>query len=180
MTEEHNMVLSELADHLVGKYGAKPVLHLAELIRDPQLAEKLADELERATTTPRQSKARSKTQRADRVGMAVLKELRLSDPEKHAAVAEVRSHLLTHTILPSMNELRNFAFRHNLSIGKASSRKAAIAPFLRSLSQLSTSEILSICDSTTQSDVNDRSLDRWRDVIVSPRPVNSNTTATES
>lgn len=105
--------------------------------------------------------------------MSVLNDLRLSDPEKHSLVAEFRHQLMSRAILPSMGDLRRFAFRHNLSIGKASSRTAAIAPFLRSLSQLSTTDIASLRDSLIQFDANDRSLHRWREVIVRPQPSES-------
>ena len=65
-----------------------------------------------------------------------------------------------------MDEVRRFARMHDLSIGKASSRNAAIAPFLKSLAQLSTQDITSLRDSIIQFNVNDRSLDSWRQVIV--------------
>ncbi len=105
--------------------------------------------------------------------MAVLKDLRSSDPEKHSVVAEIRRQLISRTILQSMDELRRFAMMHDLSIGKASSRNAAIAPFLKSLSQLSVPEITLLRDAVIQSNVNDRSLDQWRDVIVRSRPSKS-------
>ena len=171
MTDEYNITMLAALDRLVARYGARPVIRLAELIRDPERAEDLAAQLESAAARATKRRARSKSQRGDRVGMAVLKALRLSDPEKHAVVAEIRRELLEGTILSSMDGLRRFAMMHDLSIGKASSRIAAIAPLLRSLSQLSTPEILSLHESIIQSDVDDRSLERWRDVIVrSPRP----------
>ena len=102
--------------------------------------------------------------------MAVLRELMLSDPEKHALVAEIRLELVSGTILPSMGDLRGFATIHDLSIGNASSRTAAIPPFLRSLSQLSMAEISSLRDSVIRPNADDRSLDKWRDVIVRPLP----------
>ena len=165
---------------LVARYGPRPVIRLAELIRDPQRAEGLAAALEDAAATAPRGKASSRSQRADRVGLAVLKELRLSDPEKHAALSEVRRQLLSRTILSSMDELRRFAMMHDLSIGKASSRTAAIAPFLRSLSKFETLEVLSLRDSIAHSSVDDRSLDKWRDVIVRPRSHKSDAAETNS
>lgn len=174
MTDEYDMTMLAALDRLVARYGPRPVIRLAELIRDPHRAEDLAAQLENAAARAPKGKARPKTQRTDRIGMAVLKELRLSDPEKHAVVSEIRRELLAGTILSSMDGLRRYAMMHDLSIGKASSRIAAIAPFLRSISQLSTPDILSLRDSIIQSDVDDRSLDRWRDVIVRPLPTRSN------
>ena len=98
--------------------------------------------------------------------MGVLNDLRMSDPDKHAVIAEIRSHLISGKILHSMSELRNFARRNNLNIGKSSSRSAAISPLLRSLSNLPITEIVSLRDSMVDFNSDDRSLARWRDVIV--------------
>ena len=156
-------------DRLVARYGPDLVTRLAELIRDPKQAEELATALESAAARAPQKKARPRSQKTDRVGMGVLNDLRLSDPQKHSVVADIRRQLISRTVLKSMDELRRFARMHELSIGTASSRNAAIAPFLRSLSQLPTPEIVSLRNLIIQSDVNDRSLDMWRNVIVRPR-----------
>ena len=169
MTDEYDMKMLTALGRLVGQHGAHPLMGLAQLIRDPERAEELASALERAAARPSRGNGRPKSQRTDRVGMAVLRELR-SDPEKHAVVSEIRHQLISRTILPSMDDIRRFAMMNDLSIGKASSRTAAIAPLLRSLSQLSTPEILRLRDSIIQAAADDRSLDRWRDVIVRPRP----------
>ena len=173
MIEEDDIAMMAELDRIVARYGAASVTRLAELIRDPQRAEELAAALESAAARPPRSKSRTKSPRADRVGMAVLNELRLSDPEKHSVIAEIRRQLISRTILQSMGELRRFARMHDLALGKASSRDAAIAPLLRSLSQLSTPEIVSLRDFIIQSNVDDRSLERWREVIVRPRPSKS-------
>lgn len=180
MIEEYDIAILSSLGRLVDRYDPRRLIRLAELLRDPQRARGLADALEDAAATALRGKASPKGQKSDRVGMAVLKELRLSEPEKHSALAEVRHQLLSRTILSSMDELRRFALMHDLSIGKASSRTAAIAPFLRSLSKLETSEILSIRDSITHSDSDNRSLDRWRDVIVRPRFHKTNAAKTNS
>ena len=169
MSEENDAALLAALDRLVARYGPHGATRLAELIRDPERAEELAVALESAAARTRQRQAKPRPQRTDRVGMAVLNDLRMSDPQKHAVVAEIRRHLLSGTTLQSMNELRRFARIHDLSIGKASSRNAAIAPFLKSLSELATPEIVSLRDSMLQSAVDDRSLEMWRSVIVRPR-----------
>ena len=178
MIEEYNSAMLAALDRLVARYGPHQATYLAELLRDPKRTEQLAAALEIAAATAHRGKSKPKTERSDRVGMAVLKDLRLSDPDKHAVIAEIRSQLIASTILSSMDQLRRFAMMHDLSIGKTSSRTAAIAPFLRSLSQLSTPEIVSLRDSIIHSNVDDRSLDRWRDVIVRTRP--SKSTAEET
>ena len=163
-------ILTELK-RIVARYGPGTGIRLAELIRDPKRAEELASALESMTAVQfSQSKARPKLPTTDRVGMAVLNSLRLSDPEKHSLVAEIRRELLSGRLLPSIDEFRRFARMHGIAIGRASSRYAAIAPFLRSLSQLSTPEIVSLRNSLIHSNASDRSLARWREVIVKPRP----------
>ena len=169
MIEENDVAIVHALDRLVARYGFRSANRLVELIRDPKRAEELATVLELAATRARQSKSRSRGKKSDRVGMGILRELRTSDPEKHAVVAEFRSQLISRSILPSMYELRRFAMMNDLSIGRASSRTAAIAPLLRSIAQLPTSEILSVIDSAISASIDDRSLERWRDVIVRPR-----------
>lgn len=180
MIKEHDIAMLAALDRLVARYGSSSVTRLAELIRDPQRAQELAAALESAVNRSAPSKAMPKSQRNNRIGMAILKELRLSDPEKHSIVAEIRRQLISCSILQTMGDLRRFARMHDLSIGKASSRNAAIAPFLRSLSRLSTPEIISLRDSIIQSDIDDRSLERWRDVIVRPQPSKSAVEETKS
>ena len=130
MTEEYDMAMLTALERLVARYGPRPVIRLAELIRDPKRAEDLAAALDCAAAAPPQRKAGSKTQRANRVGMPVLKDLRLSDPEKHAAVAEIRRQLLSHTILSSMDELRQFAMMNDLSIGRSFIKNRCHCPLL--------------------------------------------------
>ena len=121
MTEENEKAMLAALDRLVARYGPRPITRLSELIRDPQRAEELAKALDSAAARAPKSKVRKKSKTAERVGMNLLKALRLSDPEKHSLVAEIRSQLISRTTLPSMNEFRRFAIMHDLSIGKASS-----------------------------------------------------------
>lgn len=170
MTESKEIELLSDLSRIVAKYGPEQVILLAELIRNPQRAEELATALEYAAVQYSSGKRPvTRSQKVERAGMQVMRELRLSDPEKHSVVAEIRRELISGTILRSMAELRRFAVMNDLSIGKASSRNSAIPPLLRSLSSLSTLEITSIRDSLFEARAGDRSLERWRDVIVRPR-----------
>ena len=171
MTEKYDFALLAELGRIVAKYGPEAVARLAEQIRDPVRAEELAVALEFAAVRSPQKKVapKAKFPKSERVGIQVLNELRSADPEKHSLIAEVRRELLSGTILQSMADIRRFALMNDLSIGKASSRNAAIAPLLRSLSELSTPEINSLRDALIQYNTNDRSLERWRDVIVRPR-----------
>lgn len=171
MTGKTDLDLLVELSRIVAKYRPEVVARLAEQIRDPVRAEELAIALEFVAVRSTQKKVapRAKSPKSDRVGIKVLNELRSADPEKHSLIAEVRRELLAGTILQSMADIRRFALMNDLSIGNASSRKAAISPFLRSLAQLSTPEIISLRDALIQYNTDDRSLERWRDVIVRPR-----------
>ena len=151
---------------IAARYGCEPLVRLAELLKDPQRASELAAILEIAAAQASRSNGGQKPRANDRVGMGVLNDLRMSDPDRHAVIAEIRSHLMSGKILQSMSDLRNFARRNSLNIGKASSRNAAISPLLRSLSSLPLTEIVSLRDSMITFNSDDRSLARWRDVIV--------------
>jgi hypothetical protein len=161
-------MLAEI-NRIVDRYGPESVNRLASLIRDPQFADNMATVLERMaeSATPREARARPRSH--DRIGMGVLNELRDSDPQKHAIVADFRERLIAGSLLKTMNELRQFARARDLGIGKASSRNAAIAPLLRSISEWETPAIIDLLDSMTSSGSDDRSLERWRDLIVKPR-----------
>lgn len=161
-------ILAEL-NRIIGKYGSESVNRLASLIRDPQFADNMATVLEHMAERAPQREARAKPRSLDRIGMGVLNDLRDSDPQKHAVVADFRERLISGSLLKSMSELRQFARAHNLDIGKASSRNAAIAPLLRSISEWETPAIINLLHSTVNSDPDDRSLERWRDLIVKPR-----------
>ena len=162
-------MIAELS-RIAARYGPDSLTGLANLIRDPKRAEELAVVLE--TVAAQSPRARSKPRKTIRPpGMGVLSELRKTDPEKHSLVAEIREHLIAGTALHSMDGLRHFARTHDLSIGKASSRKSAIAPFLRSISELPTPRVLELRDLLVQyNGDDDRSLERWRSLIVRPRP----------
>lgn len=170
MREDDVKLVSELA-RIAERYGPGSVTRLASLIKDPESAADIAAVLEAAAGKAKaaKSKTRSKARSTDRIGMGVLSQLEETDPNKHSAVAEFRDRLLAGASLRSMQEIRQFALIHDLSIGKASSRNAAIPALLRSIAELETPAVLALLDSLTTPDNEDRSLKRWRELIVKPR-----------
>lgn len=168
-TEEFAKLISELS-RITRRYGADSVRELATIIRDPQSAADLATALEFAATNLENVAPRAKAKSPDRVGMSVLNSLQKNDPQKHVVIAELRELLLSGSVLQSMASLRNFARANALAIGNASSRKAAIAPFLQSIAELPVEEILQLRDLLIQPRDGDRSLSRWRDLIVKDKP----------
>ena len=166
--DEDVKALAEL-HRIVERYGDGPLLRLANLIRDPQRAGELATVLESVATLAPKTKTSPSVRKTDGIGMTVINELKRGDPQKYEVVVDIRERLVSGTFLPSMSDIRNFARMHALSIGKASSRKAAIPPLLRSVSELETPVIIEMLASTPEPGNNDRSLERWRELIVKPR-----------
>ena len=153
---------------VVRRYGPEPLFRLALVIRDPASAKRLADTLELAISkVPPKATASAKARSKDSsVGTKMLNELRKSNPQMHPIVAEMRSYLVSGKVLPSMCDLREFSSLHNLSIGKASSRRAAIVPLLRSIAQRSEAEASELLRLMVGRRDDDRSLQAWRHVIV--------------
>ena len=170
--EDDLNALAELSG-IVNRYGPESITRLADLIRDPQFANDIATALEGLVEKTPKRRSRRNTPKIDRIGMRVLNDLRQSDPSKHALVAEFRERLISGGILKTLPEIRRFARTSGLTIGSASSRNAAIAPLLRSISELETAEITALLESTTSTGPEDRSLERWRELIVKPNPPKS-------
>lgn len=168
MTQDDIKILGELS-RIVERYGADSITRLANLIRDPQSAVDIATALENAAQKKSKAEASTKARSTNRIGMRVLTHLLETDPQKYALMTDMRDRLVSGAFLRSMNEVRDFAGLHGLTIGKASSRNAAIPPLLRSISNLETSAIVSLLDSMSESQVGESSLERWRELIVKPR-----------
>ena len=166
--KEEIEILAEL-DRIVERYGPALVARLAQSIRDPQIATDMATLLEHAVENASLSKRRSRNRPSNRIGMAVLNEFRNSDSQKHSVLAEMRELLVNKKVLVTMSELRRFSHTYGFSIGSATSRNKAIPPLLRSISDLETKEISDLIDTLIQVEPNDRSLERWRDLIVKKR-----------
>ena len=165
--DEDLRVLAELS-RIVDQYGPDSVMRFASLIRNPEFADDIATALEKVVQESPRRRARSKSRSADRIGMGILNELRETDSQKHAAVAEFRERLVSGAFLKTMPEIRRFARMYDLAIGNASSRQEAIVPLLRSISEWQTESIIALLESITNSKPDDRSLERWRDLIVKP------------
>lgn len=161
-------MISELS-RIVEKHGADSVSRLARLIRDPDFANDLAAVLQNVADDPLSTKDRAGSGSVDRMGIRIMDRLSKSDPKKHVAVAEFRDRLLSGDLFRTMADIRQFARLHDLSIGKAASRKQAVVPLLRSISEWETAEIAALLESNIEPDDDDRSLRKWRELIVKPR-----------
>ena len=169
MIREDDLRLLVEIGGIVSQYGPDSVNRLASLIRNPQFANDIATVLEGLVEKAPKRSSRKSSRDTARIGIGILNELRRIDPNKHAAVAEFRELLVSGSILQKMTDIRRFAISHGLDIGSASSRNAALVPLLRSISERETKEIAELLDYATDSKLDDRSLEGWRDLIVKPK-----------
>lgn len=175
IAEKDAAAVTDLA-RLIARHGSEEILRLASMMRDPTQAGEIAELLEsvaKADTVKKRNRANSKD--PSRVGMGLLKQLRKESPDTHALVADIRLRLLSGNSLPTMQDVRSFAFSHGLDIGKASSRNAAVAPLLKSLSKLPLEELRGIVKELADYVPDDRSLESWWNVIVRPKTVDTRT-----
>ena len=167
MMQNDIKVIAEL-NRIVERYGSDSVTRLANLIRDPKRADELATVLE--IVAAQNVKPTPKVRNPGNAGTAVLNDLKDKDPQKYTVLADFRERLVSGSILRSLSEVKQFAMLNGLSIGKATSRNATISPLLRSLSELETPAIVALSDSLIDVGGDARSLDRWWEVIVRPKP----------
>ena len=174
MTEGYDAeFVSDLA-RLMSKYGPEPFERLARAFKDPEEARRLGDLLNSvAASRPRRRKAPSSDRmRTAPRGESVLRELRNSSIELHNAILVFRDDFVAGEILPTMRDVRNFAQLNRVSIGRASSRNAALVPLLRSLSSFSPSEVRELHGESLQSSGKlgtQRTLGHLRDAIIGSR-----------
>lgn len=166
MTRKTDAALLAELGRIVIEYGPQKVTALARRIRDPQWANEMASLLDSVVSEHSVPDAILNPNGNGRVGKGVLRSLKSSDPEKYSAIEEIRQELTTNKVLATMADLRHFAFLHGLSIGNASSRKAAIPAFLRSLSDLPTRDVVALQDPIREFKHEDQSLESWRKVII--------------
>ena len=168
MIQDDDIKVLEELSRIVDRHGPDSITRLANLIRNPEFAEEIAITLEKIAKGSPRRRNRSQPRDTNRTGMGILNDLRDLDSQKYAVVAEFRDRLMSGTILKTMPEIRRFTRTNALEIGNATSRKSAIVPLLRSISQLETASITALLDSTVDYRSDDRSLERWRDLIVKP------------
>ena len=166
MTKNSDAALLAEFGRIIVEYGSQRVTALAERIRDPQWADELASLLDSMVNEHSVPEVISNPNGSGGVGNGVLRSLKSSDPEKYSAIEEIRQELATNKALATMADLRHFAFLYGLSIGNASSRKAAIPAFLRSLSDLPTGDVVALQDPIREFKHKDQCLESWRKVII--------------
>ncbi|MEH1914933.1 hypothetical protein [Nostoc sp.] len=96
-----------------------------------------------------------------------LKELETTDPEKSALLIKLYYSLINKTLLPTLQDIRNFASDTGLSTIKATSRNKAIIPFVRDLLSLNIEQLKTKLDGLMPVlPEDDRSLEAWANIIL--------------
>ena len=152
----------------IKKYGPETFENLASQISNPESTQQLADILQQAAKTARNSginKGQSKAL-SRRDFRASLIELEKSDPERGEILIQFYDGLIARTFLPTLMEIRNFVSDNGLPPIKAKSRDKAIIPFTKVFLNMPLKEVKSHLQKLgPSSHQNDRSLEGWSNII---------------
>lgn len=166
MTPEEKLTV-DLA-RLVRRHGPEAFESLANLLRDPEEAAKLASVLEGVLAMPRASSSPRASGPRPLPGAQLLEEVGKRDPELHELLSSVRDKLASGEIFRSISDLRRFADENGISLRSVDSRMRAIVPVLRFLASLPLDEAKAVIQPYEHPD--DRSLARWSEVIMGEPP----------
>jgi hypothetical protein len=91
-----------------------------------------------------------------------------TDSEKAELLSKFYEDLLARRVLPTLRQIREFARENRIRGAQAESREKAISPLIQDLSVLPRDQLISILRRMRpgQSLPDDRSLERWADVIL--------------
>jgi hypothetical protein len=183
VSETNTFALLEDLARLLRKHGAAAFSDLAAFLRDPAKVDELTTILESSSSAGKKAKlhkadyAPSRRKTASATPLQFLSELKRTDPEKAVLLIKFNDDLSSKHILPSLRDLRYFASDNQLRKVTADSREKAIGPLIRELSRRTIEELSVIFGRlpTFDNAGDDRSLQRWTDVILNKKQTQSNT-----
>lgn len=183
MSDSSSFALLEDLARLLRKHGPGAFSDLAALLRDPAKVDEITTILEASSLAGKRvglhkaDSARSRKKPAPATLLQMLSELKRTDPEKAALLMSFNDDLLSKRVLPSLRDLRYFASDNQLKRVSADSRDKAIGPLIRELSKRTIEELRAIIGRlrTFESAGDDRSLQRWTDVILNKKQTQSGT-----
>jgi hypothetical protein len=166
-------LLADLA-RLVRKHGPTAFSDLSAILRNPEKVEELTTILEAGASAGRRVtnyKAGAPTPRRQVPALSLpllFSRMRTTDPQITDLLSKFYEDLLAKRVLPTLRGLREFAHENHLKGAHAESREKAIGPLIRDLSGHPSDQIASILGRVrpAQSVPDDRSLERWADVIL--------------
>lgn len=153
---------------LIRKHGTAPLARLTAILQNPEQVHQLNEVLSAALKLERQTRPQRRS-RVSLIGETILRELRTSDIDMHNVILLFRDEFITGLILPTMQDVRDFARMNDLSIGRATSRNTSLVPLIRSLSELSVEDVRYLHRELNRSDASSdssRTLGHLRDAII--------------
>lgn len=183
MSETNSFALLEDLARLLRKHGPGTFSDLAALLRNPAKVDELLTILEASSSAGKKAKvhkadsAPSRRKAASETPLQLLSEMKRTDPEKAVLLIKFNDDLSSKRVLPSLRDLRYFASDNQLKGVSADSREKAIGPLIRELSRRTIEELSLIFGRlpTFESAGDDRSLQRWTDVILNKKQTQSET-----
>lgn len=171
-TDREMDLLLDLAK-LLKKHGPETFESLARQLSSPAFLDRLGDFLLSSARAAREAKARRNGAAPNAAASPAdfrlaLLHLQESAPEKSALLVKFYDELLGRAILPSMRELREFAFRASLPPLTEKSRPKAVIALLAALQGRPVEElrqVLANIEPVARPD-DDRSLEGWTRIIL--------------
>jgi hypothetical protein len=156
---------------LLKKYGPEVFDQLSEQLSAPDFAARLsgllsgAARVARAVRETRSASPRKPTsQREFRSSLVTLGE---TDPEKGAILVRLYDELIAKTLLPTRQDLQNFAARTGLAPLEIRSRPQAVVAILEGLRGRPLEELTAlVADLSRAAGQDDRSLENWTRIIL--------------
>lgn len=159
---------------LLKKYGPEPFDALSQRLKDGRFLHDLTALLDASAQIGRRAErpigAKPKTPRHTTRLEEMLARCEIDNPEKAAALRQVREKLASKALLPSLRDICNFADDNGLPIITAKSRDKAVGLLILAMAALPTERVTSLlARSSPTGSKGERSLEGWTDVILGKR-----------
>jgi hypothetical protein len=156
---------------LLKKYGPEVFDQLAEQLSAPEFVARISELLSgtaRVARTARAAHLASPRKRpAQKEFRSSLVTLADADPERGTLLVRLYDELMAKTVLPTTQDLRNFATRAGLAPLEIHSRPQAVVAILEGLRGRPLEELTAlVADLSRAAGPNDRSLENWTRIIL--------------
>lgn len=162
-------LLSEIIK-LWGKYGKGAFTDLSKLLSQDNFPEEVAHLLDSyMNTVSKQKKTKRKTSPRRNVGTKILNDIEIirnNQPEKAELLSLLNEQLMDKGILPTLKDIRVYLEYEQLPMTKARSRDKAVELLFKLFMNMTITELRGrLSNLPKTSDIYQRSLSRWSDII---------------
>jgi hypothetical protein len=168
MTKQRELDLLIDITKLLKKYGRESFVSLAESLSSPEMNRHLSNILTQVAKTketiPKKGRKTVATRR--QLIPRVLVNLEKTEPEKYRLLNKFYNELITKAVLPSLDDVKEFARESGFPEVRAKSRQKAISPLLGWLAGFSYDELTVKIQSASKYRTGDRSLEGWSNIIL--------------